>query len=229
MRSDRMTVTVETALDRALGRIPDVVFERSGRRWTHAFSADVWWRLTVERDEAWSSTRGLVHVGVVVPAAIELLQGTDVFPVKVSPGNVSEYLCLLMGQRRLQPFDTLHPGGQDRRGWFSRRVSPTSADPVEVLESHLSRFALPWLRAHSDLSVIASTRQRVLGDSPAGYLRAEVAVYTWMANRHDSAMALLDENDRRNQDDRKVLELDKRLRVELPQIGSEADGEASTG
>ena len=50
-----------------------------------------------------------------------------------------------------------------------------------------------------------------------------------MANCHDSAMALLDENDRRNQDDRKVLELDKRLRVELPQIGSEADGEASTG
>ena len=77
--------------------------------------------------------------------------------------------------------------------------------------------------------MIASTRQRVLGDSPAGYLRAEVAVYTWMANCHDSAMALLDENDRRNQDDRKVLELDKRLRVELPQIGSEADGEASTG
>ena len=95
-----MTVTVETALDRALGRIPDVVFERSGRRWTHAFSADVWWRLTVERDEGWSSTRGLVHVGVVVPAAIELLQGTDMFPVKVSPGNVSEYLCLLMGQPR---------------------------------------------------------------------------------------------------------------------------------
>ena len=211
--------SIEALTGAVLARLPDR-FARTSRGQWELPRSDISWRVTVDRDENWSSGQGRVWVGVLVPQVYGILP--DLMPIRTSKGDIAYNLLKLAGGRgtewRSRFGVTPKPRTWSLSQFLDGERQVTSEEYEALLADLLAKVAMPWFsRFNSSYdvgNVLISERKSLEAAHAVGYPLEIAASILWLRGDRDTARAILrmDATEKRPPEKRRAVE---RLREDL--------------